>query len=71
MFFPIDCVNIDLFSIFFSIDFARWEKCGVTPHCPYHDSLTLKLEKRPQFVLAIFIIVDFDIVFLTKMGLHL
>ena len=66
-FFSTDCINIYLFSIFFSIDFARWknllsiacvnfilsryfffnrfcpvEKCGVTPHCLYRGSVTLK-----------------------------
>ena len=43
----IDCVNIyfsqsihnNAFSIFF-------QKCGVTPHCLYRDSLTLILEKK-------------------------
>ena len=43
----IDCVNIffsqsidnNAFSVFF-------QKCGVTPHCLYRDSLTLILEKK-------------------------
>ena len=34
-------VNIYLFSIFFSIDFTRWENVGLPPHCLYRDSLTL------------------------------
>ena len=71
-------VSIFLFSIFFSIDFARWkvsgsikklfsinfqqlfflniffnkfcpvEKCVVTPHCLYRDSLTL-MQQMVQF----------------------
>ena len=41
-------VNIYLFSIFFSIDFAWWKKCGVTPHCLYRDSLTFKLSHFPN-----------------------
>ena len=39
-FFLIDCVNIYLFSIFFSIDFARW-KSGITLHCLECDWSTL------------------------------
>ena len=27
--FSVDCVNINLFSIFFSIDFARWKSVGL------------------------------------------
>ena len=54
--FLIDCVNIYLLSIFFSIAFAniyvlhiffkricQVEKCGVTLYCLYRDSLTLNL----------------------------
>ena len=37
--FSCDYVNINLFSMFFSIDFAQ-QKSGVTPHCLYCDSLT-------------------------------
>ena len=40
-FFLIDCVNIYLFSIFFN-SFCPVEKCGVTPHCLYNDSLSLR-----------------------------
>ena len=39
----IDYVNIYLFSIFFFNRLKPVEKCGVTPHCLYRDSLTLKL----------------------------
>ena len=35
-----DCVNIYLFSIFFSIDFARRKIVGFTQHSLYLDSLT-------------------------------
>ena len=31
-----------LFSIFFFNRFCSVEQCGYTPHCLYHDSLTLK-----------------------------
>ena len=31
------------FPYFFQQLFARWKKCGVTPHCLYYDSLTLTL----------------------------
>ena len=41
--FLIDCVNIYLFSIFFFNRFCPAEKCGVTSHCLYRDSLTLTL----------------------------
>ena len=34
-------VNIYLFSIFFFKKYCLVEKCGVTPHCLYRDSLTL------------------------------
>ena len=37
--FSTDYVSIDLFATFFSIEFARWK--SVTPHCLYHDSITL------------------------------
>ena len=40
----IDFANIDLFSIFFFNRFCQMEKCGVTPHCLYHNSLTLSRE---------------------------
>ena len=40
-FFPIDCANIYLFSIFFFNRFCTVEKCGVTQHCLHSDSLTL------------------------------
>ena len=50
--FSIDCVNAYFFSInsfcqylsflnVFITRFCRVENCGVTPHCLYHDSLTL------------------------------
>ena len=39
--FSIDCVYIYLFSIFFFNRFCPVEKCGVTPHCLYCDSLPL------------------------------
>ena len=35
-----DCVNIYLFSIFFSIDFARRKIVGFTQQSLYRDSLT-------------------------------
>ena len=38
--FSIDCVNIYPFSMFFSIDFARWKSVEGTPNCLYLDSLT-------------------------------
>ena len=33
--FSIDCVNIYLFSIFFSIDFSGWKSVGL-PHTAYN-----------------------------------
>ena len=38
--FSIDCVNLHLFQYFFN-RFWPVDKCGVIPHCSYHDSLTL------------------------------
>ena len=38
--FLINYVNIYLFSIFFN-RFSSVERCGVTSHCLYRDSLTL------------------------------
>ena len=35
-----DCVNIYLFSIYFSIDFARRKIVGFTQHSLYRNSLT-------------------------------
>ena len=41
--FSIDCVNIYLFSIFFSTSFTRGKRIGVTQPCFHRDSLTLNL----------------------------
>ena len=38
--FSIDCINIYLFSVFFSIDFARWKREPLVSECK---SLTTKL----------------------------
>ena len=46
--FSIDCVNIYLFSIIFSIDFARLEKVGLPHICFYRDSLTLKINPTDE-----------------------
>ena len=43
--FSIDFVNIYLFSICFFNRFCTVEKFGVTPHCLYRDSLTLRFSE--------------------------
>ena len=41
--FSIDCVDIYLLSILFSIDFTRWESVTLPPHCLYCNSLTYRI----------------------------
>ena len=47
--FSIDCVNTNLFSLFFLIYFVWVEKCGITPHGLSRDSLILTLFSNESF----------------------